>query len=92
LEKWWRKGINAERVTREEMLRYELGRLEEQKNLYWKQCARVHWMKQGDRNTKFFHSAASERKRKNRLKGLKKEDGSVVEDEEAMKDVVSNYF
>jgi hypothetical protein len=35
---------------------------------------------------------ASERRRMNKIKKLKKEDGGVVEDEEAMKEVVTNYF
>lgn len=45
-----------------------------------------------DKNTKFFHAAALERKRKNRIKRLRKEDGSVVQEGEAMMEVVSNYF
>jgi hypothetical protein len=49
-------------------------------------------MKGGDRNSKYFHSVASERKKMNKIKRLRKEDGSVVEEEEAMKEVVTNYF
>jgi hypothetical protein len=37
-------------------------------------------MKGGDRNTKYFHTVASERKNRNRITKLKKEDGSVVEE------------
>jgi hypothetical protein len=37
-------------------------------------------MKGGDRNTKYFHTVASERKKRNRNTKLKKEDGSVVEE------------
>jgi hypothetical protein len=44
-------------------------------------------MKEGDINTKYFHSVASERKKSNRIVKLKKEDGEVVEKEEAMKEV-----
>jgi exonuclease III len=92
LEVWRKKGIGPEQVRREEILRFKLSRLEEQKELYWKQRAHVQWMKNGDRNTKYFHSAASERRKINRIKKLRREDGSVVEDEGAMKDVVTNYF
>jgi hypothetical protein len=41
---------------------------------------------------KKIHSAASERRRMNRIKRLRKDDGSVVEEEGAMKEVVTNYF
>jgi hypothetical protein len=36
------------------------------------------WLTKLDRNTKFFHTAASERKRRNVIKKLKKEDGGKV--------------
>jgi hypothetical protein len=68
LESWRRKGISPEQVRREELLRFKLSRLEEQKKLYWKQRAHVHWMKNGDRNTKYFHLVASERRRTNKIK------------------------
>jgi hypothetical protein len=35
---------------------------------------------------------ASERRKKNRIRRLKKDDGSVVENQEEMKEVVTNYF
>lgn len=92
LEAERRKNISEEQVRREELLRFKLGRLEEQRETYWKQRAHVHWMKWGDRNTNFFHAAASERRRKNIIRRLKKDDGNVVEKIEEMKEVVTNYF
>jgi hypothetical protein len=67
-------------------------KLENQRDLYWKQRAKVNWLTKGDRNTTFFHSYASERKKHNRIKQLKREDGSMVEGEEEMAAVVTNYF
>jgi hypothetical protein len=92
LEACRRKAIDPEQVRREELLRFKLSRVEDQRDLYWKQRAHVNWMKGGDRNTNFFHSAASERRRINKIKRLRKEDGSVVEEREAMKEVVTDYF
>jgi hypothetical protein len=68
LEYWRRKGTSPKQVRREGLLCFKLDRLEEQKNTYWKQKAHVKWMKEGDRNTKYFHSVASERRKLNRIK------------------------
>jgi hypothetical protein len=49
-------------------------------------------MKGGDQNSKYFHTVATERKKMNKIKRLRREDGSVVEEEEAMREVATNYF
>jgi mannosylglycoprotein endo-beta-mannosidase len=56
-------------------MHFKLSRLKDQRGLYWKQRAHVTWLKEGDRNTKFFHSVASGRKKKNRIKVVRREDG-----------------
>lgn len=38
---------------------------------YWKQRAKSFWLKDGDTNSKYFHAAASSRKKLNYLAGLK---------------------
>jgi hypothetical protein len=86
LDGWRRKGIGEEQVRKEQVIRFKFSRLEEQRETYWKQRADVHWMKNGVRNTKYFHSVASERRKKNHIKKLRREDGVVVEEEEAMRE------
>jgi hypothetical protein len=79
-------------VQKEQVARFKLERLEDQLDLFWKQRAHAHWLEKGDRNTSYFHAFASERKKKNTIKKLKGEDGVVVEGEEALKNLVTNYF
>lgn len=92
LERCRRGNIGALNVGREHILKYKLEKLEEQRDLYWRQRAHVHWLKNGDKNTKFFHLFASERKRRNRIKKLKREDGSEVVDAAGMLELITNYY
>jgi hypothetical protein len=92
LEDCWRRAITNDSVTREEVLKYKLEKLENQKEMYWRQRAKVHWLQQGDRNTKFFHEHASERRRINKIRRLVKEDGSVVEEKGEIINLVTDFY
>ena len=48
----------------------------------WRQRSRTSWLKEGDRNTRFFHSKASQRRRRNSLVFLRLENGEVITDSE----------
>lgn len=41
----------------------------------WKQRSRNNYLKEGDRNTSFFHTKASNRKQRNWIQGLEDENG-----------------
>jgi hypothetical protein len=44
-----RKGmLSGQNISREAILRYKLEKLEDQKELYWRQRAHVHWLQEGD--------------------------------------------
>ena len=50
------------------------------------------WLKEGDRNTRYFHCRANQRNRHNLILGLEYETGNWVEDEGQMGKVVQDYF
>jgi hypothetical protein len=60
----------------------ELDSLLEQEEIYWRQRSRINWLKEGDRNTKFFHGKATWRAKKNNIDRLHKEDGSMTENKD----------
>jgi hypothetical protein len=70
----------------------ELDSLLEQEEVYWRQRSRINWLKEGDRNTIFFHKKATWRARKNKIERLEKSDGSMTENKEEMEVMATSFF
>lgn len=64
----------------------------EKDEVYWEQRTRVNWLKSGDKNTKFFHSYASQRRSSNSIKSLEGEDGRRMEYNVEMGEIATNFF
>jgi hypothetical protein len=64
------KGFTRRMTLREEEVRLELIKREKQEEILWKQKSRINWLKEGDKNTKFFHNALLQRRIKNRIASL----------------------
>jgi hypothetical protein len=47
-----------------------------QEEIWMKQRSRVQWLREGDRNTAYFHSQAAQRKRINKISDLERSDGT----------------
>ena len=63
-----------------------------QEEMYWKQVSRCEWIKFGDKNSKYFHIIANNRRRRNKVLSLKNEEGEWIEDQTALEDMGVNYF
>ncbi|XP_059431606.1 uncharacterized protein LOC132165127 [Corylus avellana] len=46
-------------------LKSDLAKLQDDEDLYWRQRAKIEWMRGGDRNSKFFHACANQKKKAN---------------------------
>ncbi|XP_043689263.1 uncharacterized protein LOC122640174 [Telopea speciosissima] len=55
-----------------------------QEEIFWKQKSRVSWLKEGDRNIKFFHSMVNIRRRQARVDKIKGADGEWICDPEGV--------
>lgn len=75
-----------------QQLEKDIERLSEQDEIHWQQRARVNCLRQGDRNTKFFHSSASSRRQTNFIKGLYDTAGSWCSDEKKLAEITFDYF
>jgi len=73
-------------------LRKRMQRLLSQGDAYWRQRAKTHWYKDGDRNTKKFHASASAWKKVNHIIFLDDDAGNKITDEQGLRDVAQHYF
>ena len=73
-------------------LRGELNDLLDDEEMYWGQKEKAHWLKEGDKNTKFFHAQASERRKQNTIVGIWDEQGRWCDDEESIAQAAISYF
>jgi hypothetical protein len=63
-----------------------------QDDIYWRQHAKKHWYKDGDKNTKFFYTSATTCKKVNHILSLEDENGVKVTNIYALYSVAKNYF
>lgn len=73
-------------------LKSSLDLLLEQENLKWKQRAKQDWYREGDRNTKFFHSHATQHHEINQISMLKDAHGVLHSFDEALENIIKDYF
>jgi hypothetical protein len=59
---------------------------------YWKQRAKMHWLQEGDMNTRFFHMSATARSKKKRVIKLIADSGTEAHTQEELCEMAKNYF
>lgn len=84
LERCMRKPLFEEKIREEARLSCVVRELEDKKNMKAKQRSHVSWLKDGNRSTRYFMAVATAMRKSNRVKELKREDGSVVKEGEGL--------
>ena len=74
------------------MFREELEILLHREEMMWAQKARCNWIILGDRNTKYFQTIVKLRRARNRILQLRTEDGSVIEDQKGIENLLVDHF
>lgn len=64
----------------------------EQEEIYWCQKCRVAWLKEGERNTRFFHTSTLICRRRNAISWLKISDGSLCDDLNVLKTEAREFY
>ena len=99
LEKKRRELEQAEHVAawgggcgRLKELNAEIRRLTDMEDCMWNKRAKVDWLHDGDKNTKYFHCRSTERNKRNYISGLENELGFWVEEESQIGGMLVQYF
>ena len=74
------------------IVRRELNGLLDDEEIYWAQRSRVHWLKEGDRNMKFFHARVSKRRKLNMITRIWDKHGRWCEDKDSIANAAITYF
>ncbi|XP_039001171.1 uncharacterized protein LOC120127313 [Hibiscus syriacus] len=77
---------------KELLLQNELKNLEEAENIFLRQKAKVQWLKDGDKCTKFFHSAVSTKSKRETIRVLIDDNGNRLETYDTMASELIEYF
>ena len=70
----------------------EIDTLLDKENRMWLQRSKTLWATHRDRNTRYFHSRATKRFRKNFIHRLRKSDGQWSSSKEEVTDMLINYY
>ena len=73
-------------------VRKDINDLIDSEELYWCQRSKAHWLKEGDRNTKYFHARASERRKQNTILGIWDKFDSWCGDQYSIAGAAISYF
>ncbi|XP_057856474.2 uncharacterized protein LOC131065846 [Cryptomeria japonica] len=87
-----KSGMNDVLFQRESSLKSELNEILQHEEIHWRHKSRELWLKDGDRNTKFFHRSAIANCSKTRISEVVKPDGSIARDYEDIAQEAVRHF
>lgn len=87
-----RQRDDPDSVAALQHLKNTLSNLLLQEEMHWKQRAKEFWLKDGDLNTRFFHSSATARKAQNKIKMLSDAEGHQFTDQDNLCRIAKDYF
>lgn len=85
-------GTSYKGLKRMRLLEKEVNMLLDKEAKMWAQWSKVLWLKDGDRNTRLFHSKASQRRRRNYITKLHDASGRLCTRPSQINDIITNFY
>uniref|UniRef100_A0A7N2LRF7 CCHC-type domain-containing protein n=1 Tax=Quercus lobata TaxID=97700 RepID=A0A7N2LRF7_QUELO len=82
-------GLNMDTING---LKKEINDLLHHEEVFWRQQSRSIWLPTGDKNTRFFHQRASQRRRKNNIDGLHDREGTWQTGLDGVSRIAEEYY
>lgn len=86
------EGMNRMDFLKEKELKSGLSEILAREEIYWRDKARELWIKEGDKNTQFFHAFVKARKALNQINEILDENGKIHQDRDSMGQATVEYF
>jgi hypothetical protein len=86
------QGLTEELKSQELKVNQQIAERKRQEEILWKQKSRIQWLKEGERNTKFFHRATIQRRHSNKITHLITEEGETLHSHADMETNLVEYF
>jgi hypothetical protein len=88
-----REGLARQGPSEEEgAIVQRLTELYGREEVMWRQRSRIQWLAEGEKNTRFFHLRACQRKKRNKITRLVRHDGTATEDAEEMASMTRDFY
>jgi len=73
------EGCNEKTLAQEQCIHNQLEERRKQEEILWKKKSRIRWLKEGERNTKFFHRTTIQRRMHNTISFIQNPEGKRIE-------------
>jgi hypothetical protein len=86
------QGLTTDLKEQEQVITQQLAARKKKEEILWKQKSRIRWLKEGDRNTKFFHRTTIQRRHTNRITSLISDNGEPLHSHEDMEAALVGHY
>eukprot|EP00253_Pinus_taeda_P033170 PITA_33170 len=86
------EGSSEELEKQEQVIEDQLLNRAQQEEILWRQKSRIRWLKEGEKNTKFFHKTMVQRRMHNLISHIHNDQGERIETHEGIEENFLRYF